>query len=48
MLARGGVGEIEKMFSGHSKKGRKNFSGHKSIKLRVKKFFSDKFLLKRA
>jgi hypothetical protein len=41
-------GEVEKFFSGHSKTGRKNFSGHKPIQLRVKKFFSDKFLLKPA
>jgi hypothetical protein len=43
-----GGGEGRKNFSGHSKKGRKNFSGHKPIKLRVKTFFSDKFLLNRA
>jgi hypothetical protein len=43
-----GGGEVENFFSGHSKKGRKIFSGHKPIKLRVKKFFSDKLLLKHA
>ena len=31
--------EVEKIFSGHSIKGRKKFSGHKPINLRVKKIF---------
>jgi hypothetical protein len=38
---RGGGGvEVEKTFPGHLKKGRKNFSTHKPIQLRVKNFSS--------
>jgi hypothetical protein len=36
----------EKIFSGHKKKGSKNFSRHSAVKLRLKKNFQYKFLLK--
>jgi hypothetical protein len=38
-----GGGEVEKFFPGHSKKGRKNFSRHEPIELRVKKLTQTAF-----
>jgi hypothetical protein len=43
----GGGGEVENIFfRTFKKKGSKKFIGHKPVKLRVKKIFPDKFLLK--
>ena len=42
----GGRGRKKNFPDIQKKKPKKNFSGHKPVKLRVKKFFSDKFLFK--
>jgi hypothetical protein len=38
-------GDGEKVFSGHKRRGQKNFSGLTSVQLRLKNIFPEKFFL---